>query len=155
MWFFNKKREININNIIQVKLDENVFKELCVLSAQEKVDEVIKRLIIDYIKSKKHHQNEINIINQIDKNQTCSVKQDPKRIYIIDNQECDEDTFERNLVNKRVNVRRTITFQDGRICQNEWKVRNFSETSSLKFNLDTGPLRDWKRKGIVSIKLEI
>lgn len=155
MSFFNKKIEIKINNIIQVQLEENVFKELCVLSAQEKVDEVIKRLIIAYIKSKRCDQNKINATNQNDNDQIYSIEQTPRRIYIINNQECDEATFERNLVNNKVDVRRTITFLDGRIYQNIWKVRNFSATSSLKFNLDTGPLRDWRKKGIVSIKLEM
>lgn len=39
--------------------------------------------------------------------------------------------------------------------RNIWKVRNFTNESSLNGNLSSGPLRDWDTLGIVGIKLEI
>jgi hypothetical protein len=74
---------------------------------------------------------------------------------ILHGNQCDLKTFQRALV-AATRAQRTIIYADGRQSLPQyWDTNNFTETSSLSSNIFGGPLRGWKDKGIIGIRIEI
>lgn len=64
----------------------------------------------------------------------------------------DEAEFKRNLVRLK-SAWKELHFNDGSVRVEEWVASQFKETSNLKSNIWSGPLRDWKSKGIKKLIL--
>lgn len=79
----------------------------------------------------------------------------PEKEYFINNLMVDKHAFERKLRNNICEVRVTLYYNDKNSKKSIWTVRNFTETSSLTGNLSSGLLRDWSKKGIIKIRLEL
>lgn len=63
-----------------------------------------------------------------------------------------EAEFKRNLVQQKF-AWKELHFTDGTIKIEEWIASQFKETSNLKSNIWSGPLRDWKNKNIKKLIL--
>ena len=63
-----------------------------------------------------------------------------------------EAEFKRNLVQQK-SAWKELHYTNGTIKIEEWVARQFKETSSLKSNIWSGPLRDWKSKNISKLIL--
>lgn len=63
-----------------------------------------------------------------------------------------EAEIKHNLV-KQKTVWKELHFNDGSIKVEEWVATQFKETSNLKSNIWSGPLRDWKNKSISKLIL--
>ncbi|WP_435248211.1 hypothetical protein ACMAZD_00875 [Vibrio sp. nBUS_14] len=63
-----------------------------------------------------------------------------------------EPEFKKNLVQKK-SAWKELHFNDGSVKVEEWIASQFKETSSLRSNIWSGPLRDWKSKGIKKLIL--
>lgn len=59
-----------------------------------------------------------------------------------------EMEFRKNLLEKHI-AKRIIYYEDGKQEEKEWKASKFNESSNLRNNIFTGPLRNWKKKGII------
>jgi hypothetical protein len=80
----------------------------------------------------------------------------PKQEFIIRGSICSKDAFEKHLQNQdSSNVNVTLFYQDGQTETRIWRVNNFGPHSNLSGNLASGFLRDWRKKSIVGIRLEI
>jgi len=65
-----------------------------------------------------------------------------------------ESEFKQNLVQKK-SAWKELHFNDGSVKVEEWIASQFKETSSLRSNIWSGPLRDWKSKGVSKLILSI
>jgi hypothetical protein len=65
-----------------------------------------------------------------------------------------EVEFKKRLLEKHY-AKRIIYYEDGRQKEEEWDGSNLSETSNLRSNIFSGPLRYWKKEGIIKAKLII
>lgn len=65
-----------------------------------------------------------------------------------------EPEFKQNLVQKK-SAWKELHFNDGSVKVEEWIASQFKETSSLRSNIWSGPLRDWKSKNISKLTLSI
>lgn len=65
-----------------------------------------------------------------------------------------ETQFKQNLVQKK-SAWKELHFTDGTIKIEEWIAKQFKETSNLKANIWSGPLRNWKSKNIKKLILSI
>lgn len=65
-----------------------------------------------------------------------------------------ESEFTRTLVQKK-SAWKELHFNDGSVKVEEWIASQFKETSSLRSNIWSGPLRDWKSKNISKLTLSI
>ena len=144
---------------ISIEIDKNLYADFCVNCAQTNVNEVIEKLIKDYLGNSSIGNDDLNNINNLDimdNANTMEIITKPKREFIVKGQPFTEDEFE-SYLRKMVpcNVKRTIFYKNKENKRNIWKVRNFTNESSLNGNLSSGPLRDWDTLGIVGIKLEI
>lgn len=63
-----------------------------------------------------------------------------------------EAEFKRNLVQQK-SAWKELHYTDGTIKIEEWVANQFKETSNLKSNIWSGPLRDWKSKNISKLIL--
>jgi hypothetical protein len=66
----------------------------------------------------------------------------------------DKNTFRKNLL-KVHQANHTIIYSDGREKKYVWNANNVSNTSSIINNIRSGPLRDWKDKGIIKAIFEV
>jgi hypothetical protein len=62
-----------------------------------------------------------------------------------------EMEFRKNLLEKHI-AKRIIYYEDGKHEEKVWKASKFNESSDLRNNIFTGPLRNWKKKGIIKAK---
>ena len=144
---------------ISIEIDKDLYTEFCVKCAQTNVNEVIEKLIKDYLGASSINNNDLDNtgnLDNIDNANTIEIITKPKREFIVKGQSFTEEEFE-SYLRKMVpcNVKRTIFYRNKESEQGIWKVRNFTETSSLNVNLAAGALRDWRKLGIIGIKLEI
>lgn len=65
-----------------------------------------------------------------------------------------EAEFKQNLVQQK-SAWKELHFNDGTVKVEEWVASQFKETSNLKSNIWSGPLRDWKSKNISKLILSI
>ncbi|GAB1622357.1 hypothetical protein AAOGI_24070 [Agarivorans albus] len=65
-----------------------------------------------------------------------------------------ESEFTRTLVQKK-SAWKELHFNDGSVKVEEWIASQFKDTSSLRSNIWSGPLRDWKSKNISKLTLSI
>ena len=79
----------------------------------------------------------------------------PTYEFVLNGISCDGKAFEEHLINKDSCSVNVTLFYHNRQEFKIWKVSKFTVNSNLKGNLASGFLRDWRRKGIVGIKLEI
>lgn len=63
-----------------------------------------------------------------------------------------ESEFKRHLVQKK-SAWKELHFNDGSVKVEEWVASQFKETSNLRANIWSGPLRDWKSKSILKLIL--
>lgn len=148
MGFFRKNKQISFD------ISEDIYKDFCVVCAQSNINDVLVALIKKYIKdAKKDSQESIQILEET---KVSELLNKPTKEYIIKGQEYTGYQFEKYLKsNMPCDVERTIYYMTKEPKQDIWTVTNFTEDSNLKGNLGSGPLRDWKEKGIVGLKLEI
>ncbi|NOH84777.1 hypothetical protein F0249_13225 [Vibrio sp. 03-59-1] len=65
-----------------------------------------------------------------------------------------ESEFKRNLIQQNF-AWKELHFNDGSVKIEEWVASQFKETSSLRSNIWSGPLRDWKSKNVSKLILSI
>ncbi|MBP5707806.1 MAG: hypothetical protein J6W79_02305 [Alphaproteobacteria bacterium] len=75
--------------------------------------------------------------------------------YFIHGHACSAKEMENFLQTTHCTVNVTLFYTDKTESQHIWNANKFSSSSSLSGNLHGGYLRDWKRKKIMGIKLEI
>ncbi|GHV07095.1 hypothetical protein AGMMS50229_13200 [Campylobacterota bacterium] len=79
----------------------------------------------------------------------------PHKEYVLHGAPCSSAQMHNALVNA-TRANRTLYYADGRADKTMvWDTANYSVSSSLSSNLNSGPLRDWEKKGIVRIKIEV
>ena len=66
----------------------------------------------------------------------------------------DAEDFRLRLIEAPLAYRR-FTYSDGTTKLRTWKCIDFTEESDLAQNINTGPLRSWRTKGIVKLELAI
>jgi hypothetical protein len=64
----------------------------------------------------------------------------------------DEESFKQSLLQKKI-AYLLLHKLNGTKEIKEWRASNFQQKSSVKGNLRTGYLRDWKKKGIVKAEI--
>jgi hypothetical protein len=65
-----------------------------------------------------------------------------------------EEEFRKNLLEKKY-AKRIIYYENGKQKEEEWDGSNLSETSNLRGNIFSGPLRNWEKEGIIKAKFII
>jgi len=66
----------------------------------------------------------------------------------------DDDTFREKLLIHKI-AKKTITYADGREKKGIWNASNFKETSNVKGNIWSGPLKKWEKKEIIGTVFEV
>lgn len=87
-----------------------------------------------------------------------SVTTSPNKVqyeFVLNGVACDGKVFEEYLINYNPCSVKVLLIYHDRQENRIWQVRNFTASTNLKGNLASGFLRDWKRKGIIGIKLEV
>jgi hypothetical protein len=64
-----------------------------------------------------------------------------------------ESEFKKRLLEKHF-AKRTIFYKNGGEKKEEWDASNLNESSDLRGNIFSGPLRDWEKKEIIKVILE-
>lgn len=150
-WLYKNKKEK-----ISIEIDKDLYTEFCVKCAQTNVNEVIEKLIKDYLGNSNTNNYDLDNLDSINHKNTVKTGDKPKKEFIIKGQPCNGKEFECYLKKAgSCDVKRTIFYKNKESEQSIWKVKNFIDTSDINGNLSSGPLRGWKRLEIVGIKLEI
>lgn len=146
---------------IKIIANDNFFTELLkpLLQIMESVSDTSELFIrsmqlLKMFKSDMNHQ----VISQAT-HADClpSIKTDrisPKKEFVLQGIPCSIDEFEQYLRGNVCEVTVTLFYQE-RQEQKTWKVKKFGEFTPLSNNLNSGYLRDWQKKGITGIKLEL
>ena len=64
-----------------------------------------------------------------------------------------EEGFKKKFLNCKTAIVKIYSFKERQAIIKEWKLTNFTEKSSVRGNLRTGYLRDWKKKGFYQAKV--
>lgn len=108
--------------------------------------EIIPNKPLTTLTSPAEHVGTINLSN--------SNHSGPSKEYRLNGVPCSGKDFEAVLRDRECEVKISLFFTDKQE-QEIWRVRNFSKTSNLSGNLHSGYLRNWRKKGIIGIKLEL
>ncbi|MBR1649163.1 MAG: hypothetical protein IJ689_07735 [Alphaproteobacteria bacterium] len=159
MWPFSKKEKLSI------EIDHEIYRDFCVVAAKENINDVLERLMKHYIKSggihcESKYENE-QLKNKPPKKAKPSAPNkskeefDLRMEYLINGVECSAQDFEKQLQGFSCTVDVTLFYRNQTSEKKLWRVNNFTAKSSLRANLFTGYLRNWKEKNISGIKLEM
>lgn len=80
-----------------------------------------------------------------------------KKEYYVEGNLCDIKEFQAAIVAaaRPLQIRYALFYQNGSCDEKIWNTSKISASSNLGVNLNTGILRNWRKKGIVKIKLEL
>ena len=122
-----------------------LFLRSCQLAGMfERSDKAEKQVIVSDLAE---HLSAVNI-------KTTSDEDEPFREYELHHKPCNEREMHIALV-QATEAKRTLFYKDGRTHIDIWDTKNYTANSRLANNLGSGPLRDWRNKGIIGIKIEI
>ena len=65
-----------------------------------------------------------------------------------------EETFRARLLEKKI-AKRTLYYRGGAVEEKIWKANSFSNSSNLRSNIWSGPLRGWEEQAIVKAEFRV
>jgi hypothetical protein len=144
-----------IKEIVEQKLQEAGYKDI---SIKELLKDIEIRQVTPRINaedSSRRHPHVLLGEAAILQSPTTMPEKKPRPNYYINGSEVSELKMEHFLSEHQpLNVRVGIQYASGKTAKKIWKVRNFTRATSLVANVNSGFLRRWQEKGIVSIRFD-